>query len=176
MCRRLSLALSVLAVSGCAGQGDDYIHATIDGKRIEFREDPYAIVSGLDRRMEVLTFAATVKGSDGTESFEVDLELPGGQLTASRYSSARLDDSQPRPGLSVNDELTAQYSRDTNGSYIDDPGEHGAGDFVLEVTSIGKHRVAGRFSGDLEREGTVIHVTGGAFSLAYEYKPRNIPW
>lgn len=177
MTRIVFLMLAVLALTACPTGNDDYIRAKIDGKSIEFREDRNAIISGLDGRKETLTFYASVDGSQGTHSFEVDLELPGGQLATTRYSANRALASQPRSGFRLSDSLTAQYSPSTTGSFINDSGEHGAsGDFVVEVTSLGTERVKGRFEGGLELDGKIIHVENGVFSLPYVYKKRNNPW
>lgn len=177
MTRSFLLAV-VLALCACTQGGPDYISAEINGKHIEFREHPSAIISGLDGRMETLTFAASVAGSGGTSSFEVDLELPGGQLATTRYSGRQARLSAPRPGFRLNDSLTAQYTPDPgSGSYINDTSDDApGGDFVVEVTSLRDGRVEGVFSGGLDYSGDVVQVSNGRFSLAYVYKKRNSPW
>lgn len=175
---RSFLLAAVLALCACTQGGPDYISAEIDGKRIEFREHPYAIVSGTGGRMETLTFAASVAGSNGTAGFEVDLELPGGQLAATRYSGRQARLSAPRPGFRLNDSLTVQYTQsDGSGSYTNDTSDDApGGDFVVEVTSLRDGRVEGVFSGGLDHSDDVVHVSNGRFSLAYVYKKRNTPW
>lgn len=167
--------MSVLAMCACTQGEPDFVSAEIDGKRVEFRENASAVVSGIQGRMETLTFSASAGGGDASSSFEVDLELPGGQLATTRYSGRQLRLSAPRPGFKLDDALTAQYTRaGAAASYINDTSDDGpAGDFAVELTSLRDGQVQGTFSGGLDdANGHIVQVRDGRFSLQYEYRAR----
>lgn len=172
---RSFLLAAVLALCACTGGEPDFISAEINGKRIDFREYPSAIVSGTGGRMETLTFMATSADGQGRASFDVDLELPGGQLATRRYSGWQASRSAPRPGFKLNDSLAAQYTpAGANRSYVNGAGDRSpAGDFVVEVTALRDGRVQGTFSGGLyDVNGGIVRVAGGRFSMAYVYEKR----
>lgn len=154
MSRLACLALLVAVLSGCVGQGNDYIHVDIDGKPMKFDVEPYAYVYDRAGAIQSVTLGGKRSQAENTSRVHFGFNRDGfAALGPGQYSDLATT------MCGYEGDLT-----NPNNDYENSP-DHLC---TITATRVDRDRIEGTFTARLHRVDTdnVITLTDGRFSVA----------